>query len=182
MVEREEADDRPACKNAEKLSENADSYLKETHQPLVRLPIMGRFRAVDTAPGRQLEEPKILGHVYIEAGRGKDSSKENRSATKTKDSPRRCKNEDEVEENEEREPEPAVAAYSYLSEAHQQVSNIHHEGRMLITGKFKFMGHHDTPEHHELEELTGQQLDVTFEEPNSLGYFYIEAGPITHSQ
>ena len=105
MVEREEADGRPACKNAEKLSENADSYLKETHQPLVRLPIMGRFRAVDTAPGRQLdtkfEEPKNLGHVYIEAGRGKDSSKENRSATKTKDSPRHCKNEDEVEENEE---------------------------------------------------------------------------------
>ena len=189
MVERREKEvNDPACKNAEKLNENADSYLTETHQPLVRLPITGRFRAADTTPGRQLdttfEEPKNLGHFYIEAGSEKNSSKENKSAAKTKDSPRHCKNEDEVEENEESEPEPAVAAHhSYLSEVHQQVNNTHHEGRMLITGQFKFMDHRDTPEHYEFKDLTGQQLDDdTFEELNSLGYFYIEAGPIAHSQ
>ena len=75
----------------------------------------------------------------------------------------------------------ARLAYSYLSEARQQVSNTHQEGRMLITGHLKVIDHCDTPEHYEFKELTGQQLDGTFKEPNSLGYFYIEAGPITHN-
>ena len=177
--------DGPACKNVEKLSENADSYLTEAHQQPVRLLITGWFRAVDTVPGRQLdttfEEPKFWGHFDIEGGREK-TNKENKSAAKTKDNPRHCKNEDGVEENEESEPQPAVAAYSYLSEA-RQVSSTHQEGRLLITGQFNLIDHCDTTEHHyEFKELTGQQLDNTFKEPNSLGYFYIEAGPIAHSQ
>ena len=175
MVERREKEaDGPACKNAGKLSEDADSYLTEVHQQLARLLITGWFRAVAGRQDTTFEEPNLWGHFDIGAGRGKDSSK-------TKDSPRCCKNEDEVEENEESGPEPAVAAYSYLSEARQQVSNTHHEGTLLITGQFKFMDHCDTPEHHEYKELTGQQLDDTFKEPNSLGYYYIEAGPIAHN-
>ena len=174
-----------ACNNAEEESENADSYsfLTKAYQELVWLLITERFRAVDTVPGRQdttFKEPKFLGHFDIEAGIEKGSSKENRSAKKANDSPRQCKKEDRgVDENEPK----LHAAYSYLSEARQQVSNTHQEGRLLITGQFKFMDHRDTPEHHELEEPTGQQLDDdTFKEPNSLGYFYIEAGPIAHSQ
>ena len=160
----------------EKLSENADSYLTESHQQGVRLLIPGWFRAVAGRQDTTVEEPNLWGHFDIGGvERGKDSSK-------TKDSPRHCKNEDEVEENEESEPEPAVAAYSYLSEARQQVSNTHHEGRMLITGQFKSIDHRNTPEHHyEFKDLTDQQLDDTFKEPNSFGYFYIEAGPITHN-
>ena len=175
MVEREKEADGPVCKNAEKLSENADSYLTEAHQQLARLLIRGWFRAVAGRQNTTFEEPKFWGHFDVEAGRGKDS-------TKTKDSPRHCKNEDGVEEKEEREPEPAVATYSYLSEARQQVSNTRQEGRLLITGQFKFIDHRDTPEHHyEFKDLTGQQLNDTFKEPNSFGYFYIEAGPITHN-
>ena len=177
MVERREKEaDGPACKNAGKLSEDADSYLTEAHQQLARLLITGWFRAVADRQDTTFKEPNLWGHFDIGAERGKDSSK-------TKDSPRHCKNEDEVEENEESEPEPAVAAYSYLSEARQQVSNTHHEGRMLITGQFKSIDHRNTPEHHyEFKDLTDQQLDDTFKEPNSLGNFYIEAGPsITHN-
>ena len=173
MVERREKEaDGPACKNAGKLSEDADSYLTEAHQQLARLLIPGWFRAVAGRQDTTFEEPNLWGHFDIGAERGKDSSK-------TKDSPRHCKNEDGVEENEESEPEPAVAAYSYLSEARQQVSNTHHEGRLLITGQFKSIDHRDTPEHH--YELTDQQLDDTFKEPNSLGNFYIESGPIAHN-
>ena len=175
MVERREKEtDGPACKKAEKLSENADSYLTEAHQQLARLLITGWFRAVAGRQDTTFEEPNLWGHFDIGAERGKDSSK-------TKDSPRHCKNEDEVEENEESEPEPAVAAYSYLSEARQQVSNTHQERRMLITGQLKVIDHCGTPEHYEFKELTGQQLDDAFKEPNSLRYFYIEAGPITHN-
>ena len=178
MVKRREKEaDGPACKKAEKSSEDADSYLTEAHQPLdqARLPIPGRFRTVTDRQDTTSEEPKLWGHFDIGAERGKDSSK-------TKDSPRHCKKEDEVEESEESEPEPAVAAYSYLSEARQQVSNTHHEGRMLITGQFKSIDHRDTTEHYEFKDLTDQQLDDTFKEPNSLGNFYIEAGPsITHN-
>ena len=176
MVERREKEaDGPACKKAEKLSENADSYLTEAHQQLdqARLLIPGWFRAVAGRQDTTFEEPNLWGHFDIGAERGKDSSK-------TKDSPRHCKNEDEVEENEESEPEPAVAAHHsyHLSKARQQVS-----GRLLITGQFKFMDHRDTPEHHhEFKDLTGQQLDDTFKEPNSLRYFYAEAGPsIAHN-
>ena len=177
MVERREKDaDGPACKNAEKLSEDADSYLTEAHQQLdlARLLIPGWFRAVAGRQDTTFEEPNLWGHFDIGAERGKDSSK-------TKDSPRHCKNEDGVEENEESEPQPAVAAYSYLSEARQQVSNTHQERRMLITGQLKVIDHCGTPEHYEFKELTGQQLDDAFKEPNSLRYFYIEAGPITHN-
>ena len=178
MVERREKDaDGPACKNAGKLSEDADSYLTEAHQQLARLLIPGWFRAVAGRQDTTFEEPNFLGHFDIGAERGKDSSK-------TKDSPRHCKNEDGVEESEESEPEPAVPAYSYLSEARQQASNTHHEGRLLITGQFKFMDHRDTTEHYEFKDLTAdQQLDDTFKEPNSLGYYYIEAGTsITHNK
>ena len=184
MVERREKEaDGPACKKAGNLSEDADSYiyltldLTEAHQQLdqVRLPIPGWFRAVAGRQDTTFEEPNLQGHFDIGAGREKDSSK-------TKDSPRHCKKEDEVEENEESEPEPAVATYSYLPGARQQVSNTHHEGRMLITGQLKVTDHRDTPEHYEFKDLTGQQLDDTFKEPNSLRYFYIEAGPsITHN-
>ena len=92
------------------------------------------------------------------------------------------KNVDGVDDEKEKS-ENAVAVESYLSEAHQQCSSTHQEGRMLIMGRFKFMGHRDTPEHHyEFKDLTAdQQLDDTFKEPNSFGYFYIEAGSITHN-
>ena len=170
---------------AEEESENADSYKLTEAQ--VRLLITERLRAVDTAPaGRQytaFEEPNFLGRNFdrIEAGHGKDS-RESRSATKAKDSPRHCKNEDGVDENEE-SGENAVAAESYLlsAEAHQQCSNTYQEGTLLITGQFKFMDHRDTIEH-EFKDPAGQQLDDnTFKEPSSLGYFYIEAGPIAHN-
>ena len=96
-------------------------------------------------------------------------------------------------------------ADSYLTEAHQKGVNkkfpfvspqhcdgvdeneksdnaAHQEGRMLITGRLKVMDHRDTLEHDKSEELTGKQLDSTFEELNSLGLFYIEAGPsIAHN-
>ena len=94
------------------------------------------------------------------------------------------KNVDGLDDEKEKS-ENAVAAESYLSEAHQQCSSsTHQEERMLTTGRFKFMDHRDTPEHHyEFKDLTAdQQLDDTFKEPNSFGYFYIEAGPsITHN-
>ena len=102
MVERREKEaDGPACKNAEKYR------FTEAHQQLdlARLLIPGWFRAVAGRQDTTFEEPNLWGHFDIGAERGKDSSK-------TKDSPRHCKNEDEVEENEESEPELAVAAYS----------------------------------------------------------------------
>ena len=170
----------PSCKNAEEKIENSDSYyLTEAYQQLVRLLITEQFRAVDTAPDQQLgtafeEAPNFLDHFDIKSEHGKDSSREIRPAI-TKNNPQHCKNKDEVDENEKSE--NAFAAESYLSEAHQQFSSTHQEGRLLITGQFKVMDHHDTPEHYEFEELTGKQLDSTFEELNSLGLFYIEAGP-----
>ena len=128
MVERREKEaDGPACKNAEKLSEDADSYLTEARQEQgpVRSLIMERFRTVDTAPRRQDttfgEEPRFCD---IEAGHLKDSSK---------DIPRHCTNKDGVEENEESQP-----AESYLSEA-PKCSSTYQGGSLIITGQFKFI-------------------------------------------
>ena len=177
---RDKLKETPACKNAEEKIGNSDSYyLTEAYQQLVRLLITEQFRAVDTAPDQQLgtafeEAPNFLDHFNIKSEHGKDSSREIRPAI-TKNNPQHCKNKYEVDKNEKSE--NAVAAESYLSEAHQQCSSTHQERRLLITGQFKVMDHRDTIEHYEFEELTGQQLDSTFEELNSLGLFYIEAGP-----
>ena len=155
----------PACKKAEEEIGNSDSYyLTEAYQQLT---ITEQFGAVDTAQDQQLgttfeEAPNFLEHFDIKSEHGKDSTQH-------------CKNKDEVDENEKSE--NAVAAESYLSEAHQQCSSTHQEERLLITGQFKVMDHHDTIEHYEFEELTGEQLDSTFEELNYLGLFYIKAGP-----
>lgn len=120
-----EDNETPACQNSEEI-ENPDSfsYLTEAHQERgpVRLLIMERFRAVDTAPRRQdttFEEPRFCD---IKAGHLKESSKD-----------RHCTNKDGVEENEESQP-----AESYLSEA-PKCSSTYQGRSLIITGQFKFI-------------------------------------------
>ena len=131
--------DNPACKlykNAEEESENADksSYLTA-----------GRFK--DTAPEHEEVTCRQLDTTFEEP------------STEANDSSRNCMNaEDGVDaENETSENNAVAAAYSYLSEAHQQCINTQQGGSLLITGRLKVMGF--------VEELTGQQLDNnTFKE------------------
>ena len=77
--------------------------------------------------------------AQIRLGMGLYTTPFDEPSTKANDSSRNCMNAEDVDAENETSENNAVAAYSYLSEDHQQCTNTQQGGSLLITGRLKVM-------------------------------------------